>query len=74
MTVQYMSQAMTLSHQVEWLLTGQCAHGGGGIGWPKKGVEPYERSFLDYSFATCNFRNYVVLGDPMAKLTAASGG
>lgn len=68
MTIQYMDQAMTLSYQIEWLLTGQ-SHGGSGIGWPRKGVGAYERSFLQYSFGTCNFRNYLILGDPMARIS-----
>lgn len=67
MTIHYMNQAMTLSYQIEWLLTGR-SRGGSGIGWPRKGVGAYERSFLQYSFGTCNFRNYLVLGDPMARI------
>ncbi|RMF88722.1 MAG: hypothetical protein D6736_09690 [Nitrospinota bacterium] len=67
MTIHYMDQAMTLSYQIEWLLTGR-SRGGTGVGWPRKGVGAYERSFLQYSFGTCNFRNYLILGDPMARI------
>jgi hypothetical protein len=67
MAIKYMDQAITISYQIEWLLTGKSRRGGG-IGWPRKGVAPYERSFVQYSFGSCNFRNYVILGDPMARL------
>jgi hypothetical protein len=73
MTLEYMAQAMTLSYQIEWLLTGR-TRGGSGIGWPRKGVGAYERSFLQYSFGTCNFRNYLILGDPMVRLGASPAG
>jgi hypothetical protein len=67
MTIAYMDQAMTLSYQMEWLLTGH-SRGGYGIGRPRKGVGAYEASFLQYSFGTCNFRNYIILGDPMSRI------
>lgn len=67
MTLEYMNQAMTLSYQIEWLLTGY-SPGGRGWGRPRKGVGAYEQSFMAYSFATCNFRNYVIIGDPMVRL------
>jgi hypothetical protein len=67
MTISYMDQVMTLSYQIEWLLTGQ-SRGGYGVGSPHKGVSAYESSFLQYSFGTCNFRNYIILGDPMSRI------
>ena len=73
MTIRYMDQAMTTSHQVEWLTTGSCQHGMEVAGWPRKGVRPYEEAFMQYSLATCNFRNYLILGDPMARVIVADG-
>ena len=69
MTIQYMDQAMTLSHQIEALLTGR-VHGASFIGGrpPREDLGNFERSFLQYSFGTCNFRNYLILGDPMARI------
>lgn len=73
MTIAYMDQAMTLSHQIEALLTGQ-SRGGEFIGRPRKGIDSFERSFLQYSFGACNFRNYMIVGDPMARIRNATPG
>jgi hypothetical protein len=62
MTINYMDQIMTLSYQINSLLTAQ-TRGNSSID-----VGPFERSFLQYSFGTCNFRNYLILGDPMARI------
>jgi hypothetical protein len=63
---EYMSQLMTISHQIEMKLHGSCRHGMRGT--VSKPIEAYEQAFLQYSFATCNYRNYVILGDPMCRL------
>ena len=63
---EYMSQLMTISHQIEIKRYGSCRHGIQGT--VSKPIEVYEQAFMQYSFATCNYRNYVILGDPMIRL------
>jgi len=63
---EYMSQLMTISHQIEIKRCGSCRHGIQGT--VSKPIEVYEQAFMQYSFATCNYRNYVILGDPMIRL------
>ncbi len=67
MTVAYMAQCQVISYQIEQKLTGQ-NRGHMGFSSLSKPIENYARSFVQYSFGTWNFRNFVVLGDPMVRL------
>jgi hypothetical protein len=66
MTVSYMSQALQIADQIKSLL-GSERRSGSSID-----VEPFERSFVQYCFGSCNFRNYIILGDPLARVARTS--
>jgi hypothetical protein len=58
MTVRYMHQALLISQQIKTADERMA------------GILPdWERAFVQYSFGSCNFRNYIIFGDPMARLT-----
>jgi len=59
MTIRYMYQARLISRQISSLLAKGVT----------ENVSDFERSFVQYSFGSCNFRSYIILGDPMVHLT-----
>lgn len=67
MTVAYMAQCQVISYQIEHKLTGQ-NRGHMGFTALSRPLSDYARSFVQYSFGTWNFRNYAILGDPMARV------
>jgi hypothetical protein len=66
LTIQYMDQALTLSRQIESFLGHPLDNNAGGLS-----LADFEQAFVQYSFATCNFRNYLILGDPMSRVAPA---
>jgi hypothetical protein len=57
MALQYMSQALLISQQIRTADQRMATI-----------LPAWERAFVQYSFGSCNFRNYIILGDPMVRL------